>query len=175
LPAPSWTDRVWHEFRAGCLTPLHRDVLLRLGEYARCGGIWPSHETLAERARCHVDTVRRALVAGRQLGLVTWAERRVRRGWRWLRSTNVYRLLVPEEPLQPGPRGRRGGCRATTPQVAGGESDKKTKRRCERDAGALADALRIESALADALRIESALPDLLLRRRQALAAQWRAS
>jgi hypothetical protein len=75
----SWRDCVWHAFRAHHLTPLHRDVLLRLGEYARCGAIWPSHETLAQRARCHVETVRRALNAGRDLGLIDWAERRVRR------------------------------------------------------------------------------------------------
>jgi hypothetical protein len=165
--SPPWRDYVWHAFRANHLTPLHRDVLLRLGEYARCGAIWPSHQTLAERARCHVETVRRALSKGRDLGLIDWAERRVRRGWRWLRTTNVYRLLKPAsgahsklaDPVQPGLRGR---C-ATNPQAAGGEIEKKTKGRCEKDT----------AALVQLLAVASTMPDLLAARREALTARWR--
>jgi hypothetical protein len=40
--------------------------------------------------------VQRALAAAQVLGLVDWAERRVRAGWRWLRSSNLYRFVVPD-------------------------------------------------------------------------------
>ena len=74
-----WTARVWAEFRAGNLTRVWRDVLLTLKTYRGHGGlICPSHATLAERARCSVRTVQRALAMGRRLGLVSWSERRVR-------------------------------------------------------------------------------------------------
>jgi hypothetical protein len=61
LPAsPTWTDRVWHEFRAGNLTRTFRDVLFTLHGYQRCGAIWPSHATLAQRCQCSVKSVQRA-------------------------------------------------------------------------------------------------------------------
>jgi DNA-binding transcriptional MocR family regulator len=86
-------DTIWLEFRAGNLTRAHRDVLLCLAGYGRVA--WPSHQTLADRANCCVRTVQRALEAARDLGLVTWVERRVRAGWRWLRTSNRYTLTVP--------------------------------------------------------------------------------
>jgi hypothetical protein len=86
-------DTIWLEFRAGNLTRAHRDVMLCLVAYGRVA--WPSHETLADRANCCVRTVQRALEAARDLGLVTWVERRVRAGWRWLRTSNRYTLTVP--------------------------------------------------------------------------------
>ena len=95
-PQPTWTARVWAEFRARNLTRTERDVLLTLRTFrAPGGGCWPSHATLAERTRCSVRTVIRALAAARTLGLVDWTERRVRRGWRWLRTSNLYRLTTP--------------------------------------------------------------------------------
>lgn len=118
MPERKWTDRVWHEFRARHLTPLERDVLLRLAEYP--GEAWPAHTTLAERARCSVRTVQRALAKGREFGLVRWFERRVRRGWRWLRTSSRYVLLLPPEPVA-----------ATTGQNARGLSNKNKSRRFE--------------------------------------------
>lgn len=98
-----WTARVWQEYRGGTLTRAYRDVLLTLQSYRGRGGlICPSHETLADRTRCSVSTVQRALRHARTLGLVMWAERRVRASWRWLRTSNKYALDVPENPLDPG-------------------------------------------------------------------------
>ncbi len=105
----AWTDRVWQEFRAGNLTRASRDVLLTLRTYRGHGGdCWPAHETIAARARCSASTVLRALQAARALGLITWAERRVRAGWRWLRSSNAYRFVTPAGPPEPrAPQPRR--------------------------------------------------------------------
>jgi DNA-binding transcriptional MocR family regulator len=102
--ASLWATRVWHEFRAGNLTRAFRDVLLKLNAYARGGVAFPSQATLAARTACSVRTVARALAVARDLDLISWAERRVRRGWRWLRTSNVYRLVMPQTPVQPQPR-----------------------------------------------------------------------
>jgi hypothetical protein len=42
-----------------------------------------------------------ALRQARHLGLVDWSERRIRAGWRWLRTSNLYRFMVPTEPAAP--------------------------------------------------------------------------
>ena len=156
LPTASttWTARVWQEFRAGNLTRTARDVLLTLQTYRGHGGmICPSHDTLAERVDCHPVTVWRALQAARELGLVRWTERRVRAAWRSLRTSNRYRLILPEAPVAPCPKGHW----RTTLHNAGGGERKKNQEAHERDREALA------SMLAGAAR----LPDLLAARRAA--------
>jgi hypothetical protein len=104
----NWFSRIHREFEAGNLTRHYRDVLLALGRFGSCRfGIFPSHETLATRARCSVRTVQRALQAARALGLVDWAARRVRAAWRSLRASNRYVLMVPKGPVcTTGQRGR---------------------------------------------------------------------
>jgi DNA-binding transcriptional MocR family regulator len=103
----TYEQRIWREFRAGNLSRTERDVMLTLRTFS--APRFPSHQTLADRAGCCVRTVQRALAAARELGLVEWAERRVRAGWRWLRTSNVYRLLVPDAPaVTTGLRGRGG-------------------------------------------------------------------
>jgi Helix-turn-helix domain len=140
MPTP-WRDRVWQEFRAGNLTRAARDVLLVLRTYRSAGGTaWPSHAALADRVRCGARTVRRALAAAQRLGLVDWCERRVRSGWRWLRTSNLYRFLLPETPVATG--GHRG---------REGENKKK------------------KGALENWLLEVSRLPDLLAARRVAMA------
>ena len=89
-----WRAAVWAAHRAGGLTRASRDTLLTLSTYGR--EIWPAHATLAERVRCHIKTVGRALAAGYRLGLLSWRARR----WRaasgaWRRLSNVYRLRLP--------------------------------------------------------------------------------
>jgi helix-turn-helix protein len=118
----SWTARVWREFHADNLTLHFAHVLLTLHSYRdHSGRCWPSHETLAARARCCVRTVQRALQQARDLGLVDWTERRFKAGWRWLRTSNLYRLLSPDGPVTAVFRRR-----ATTRQQArGGESLRK--------------------------------------------------
>jgi len=117
----SWPALIWRHFHAGNLTRGARDVLLTLATFRGHGGaIWPAHDTLADRARCGVKTVARALTEARELGLVSWSERRIRRGWRWLRTSNSYRLEVPADPVRPGMRTRP---RRTTGHFGGeGES-----------------------------------------------------
>jgi hypothetical protein len=73
MPNQPWPDRIWLEHRAGTLTRAYRDVLLTLRTYRGRGGmICPAHETLAERARCSISTVQRALRQAQRLGLVSW-------------------------------------------------------------------------------------------------------
>jgi hypothetical protein len=102
-----WRQRIWHEFHADNLTRAYRDVLLTLATYGPRP--WPSHETLATRARCCVRTVQRALQAAQDLGLVSWVERRVRAGWRWLRTSNRYTLTLSGEPVRTTGQRSRGG------------------------------------------------------------------
>ncbi len=150
-----WTNRVWHEFRAGNLTRSYRDVLLTLRTFRGTGGLCvPAHATLADRAGCSVRTVQRALVQAQVLDLVSWTERRVRAGWRWLRTSNAYRLAVPEQPVQPGMRApfpRLTAYSATTCQTVRGE-----------------ESLSKKGALQDMLTATAGLPDLLAMRRAAI-------
>lgn len=150
-----WTNRVWREFRADNLTRSMRDVLLTLRTFRGTGGAcWPSHETLADRAGCCVRTVQRALQQAQQLGLVTWCERRVKAGWRWLRTSNWYRFAVPGDPVQPDQRRPRSAPRTNGQRGREEESMKK-------------------DALQTMLLEAAALPDLLAMRRVAMEQRWR--
>lgn len=102
-----WIDEIWRAYRQHRLTPLSRDVLLRLETFRGRGGlIYPSHQSLALRARCSVKTVQRALAAGMAAGLVSWRAVWRRVGWSSHRSSNVYVLETPENP-DAGQSGRR--------------------------------------------------------------------
>ena len=151
-----WTARVWRETRAGNLTRAYRDALLTLATYrGRGGACYPSHATIADRANVSVRTVQRALVMARRLGLVDWTERRVRAAWRWLRTSNSYRLAVPDGPVQAGLR-PAWPRRATTGQIGrGGES------------------LSKKAALQEMMLAAGRLPDLLAERRQAFESKMR--
>jgi hypothetical protein len=150
----TWRDRVWQEFRADNMTRGYRDVLLTLATFRGHGGlIIPSHETLAERARCCISTVQRALVQARDLGLISWIERRVRAGWRWLRTSNRYRLETPPGLPVPGLRVARRARASTTGQMdRGGESSRK------------------KAAWEEMQRAATGLPDLLAMRRKVFEA-----
>lgn len=54
------------------------------------GECFPSHKKIAEKARCSVSTVQRALKWARENGLIVWAHGLVRNGWRVLRTSNRY-------------------------------------------------------------------------------------
>lgn len=156
----TWTERVWREYRAGTLTRAFRDVLLTLRTYrGHSGLICPSHETLAERARCSVTTVQRALRQARTLGLVIWAERRVRASWRWLRTSNSYSLSVPETPIDPGMKPK------CWRRPTNGQKDREGESLEKKDAS-----LGRSAALAGMIREAAGLPDLLAMRREAMAA-----
>lgn len=157
MPAPCpWTARVWREFRVGNLTRFWRDVLLTLRTFRGAGGLcMPSHATIAARARCCVRTVQRALHQADLLGLVRSVERRVRAGWRSLRTSNRYLFTMPETPVVEGLRPRRRPPATTGQPVRGGELGNK------------------KEALEEMMRGARAMPDLLAARRTTLIqAQW---
>ena len=65
-----------------------------------------AHATIAERALCHVATVKRALTRLQALGLVDWVRRLVRgpdTGWRVAQTSNAYVLRTPACEAQPAP------------------------------------------------------------------------
>jgi AraC-like DNA-binding protein len=129
-------------------------VLLTLATFRGAGGlICPAHATLAERTGCSVSTVRRALAQAFQLSLASWTERRIRAGWRWLRTPNAYRLAVPDGPVQRGMRPAWPRHRTTGQCDGKGENLKK------------------KGALMEMLRASAALPDLLALRRATMAAR----
>lgn len=165
--AKTWTDRVWREFHADNLTRAYRDVLLTLCTYRGHGGlITPAHATLADRAGCHARTVQRALQQAQLLGLVSWTERRVKAAWRWLRTSNSYRLETPAEPVQPG--SRPAWPRHSTNRQSGQGGEKPRKQEADKDR---------KAALAEFMRVAAGLPDLLAARRQVIEARllnrWR--
>jgi hypothetical protein len=158
-----WAARVWAEYRAGNLTRAARDVLLTLHSFRGTGGVaWPSHATLADRARCCTRTVARALQAAQALGLVDWCERRVRAGWRWLRSSNRYWFLVPDEKVQPWTASPRRGVQTCSL----GRQVSTTGLRARRG-----ESLRKKEVHGDRQPIgQGPMPDLLAARRSAWAA-----
>ena len=111
-----WIPAVWTQFHAGNLTPLFRDVLLRLQKLDRGKGLWPSHDTLAERARCSVRTVQDALRQGRALGLVDWISGAGRR------ISNRYTLTLPKVAAVAGVRLARTGAQAVAKVAAIGRA-----------------------------------------------------
>lgn len=114
--ADLWIPAVWTQFRAGNLTPLFRDVLLRLQKFDRGQGLWPSHDTLADRTACSVRTVQEALRQGRALGLVTWVSGAGRR------TSNRYSLTLPKVAAEAGTRLGRSATRAVARVAALGKA-----------------------------------------------------
>ena len=153
----AWFSRVYREFEAGNLTRAYRDVLLALGRFDGPLGIFPSHRTLAARARCGVRTVQRALQAARRLGLVEWTETRVRAAWRSLQGPNRYVLKVPAAAVQ--------WLRRTGGQIGRRDTNERKKPAREQSNGTI-------RAMLETAR---ALPDLLKARREALEARWKAA
>lgn len=105
-----WVARVWAEFRAGNLTWAFKDALLTLRTFRGPGGIYPKHETVAEQCGAGVRTVQRAFDQAAALDMLAWEHRRVRVGWRSLRTSSIYRLILPKAPCVPttGQLGRGG-------------------------------------------------------------------
>ena len=90
-----WTARLDLARRAGRITALHEQVglalLRRQGQDGRCD---PCQDTLAADAGCCPRTVRTALVALAEVGLVKWINRLVRVGRRVAQTSNAYTLVV---------------------------------------------------------------------------------
>jgi hypothetical protein len=147
-----WKGRIVWLFHLGRVTRACRDVGLAMADFLGADGrLDPSHEAIARRAHAAPRTVRTALACLSRLGVLSWVRRLVRVGDCVAQISNAYVLLIGQ--VLSG-----GNC---CPR-----SGKKVSVRCyEQDATALA------KLMAEA----SALPDLLLRRRQAWAAGWRAA
>ena len=152
----AWFSRLKREYEAGNLPAKQYLVLCELGRFDCCRlGIFPSHRTLAARARCGLRTVQRALQAAKRLGLVEWAATRARAAWRSLQGPNRYVLKVPVAPVR--------WLRRTGGQSGRGDTNDQKKPACERSGGAI-------RAMLEAAR---GLPDLLKARREAMEARWR--
>ncbi len=112
----TWLARAHGERKGRRLTALHvevgRALLRHLGVEGQCD---PSHATLAKGASCDPSSVLRALNALREVGLVTWERRLVRRPWpaggrgasRAEQTSNAYELLLPDRPVAPREERRR--------------------------------------------------------------------
>ncbi|MBV8094545.1 MAG: hypothetical protein JO110_15235 [Acetobacteraceae bacterium] len=92
---------------------------------------------------------------GRKLGLIDWETQWRRVGWRQVRTTNRYVLLLPSTPITRGVR-QKAPPRITN-QIDRGKGKHKDSR-----------SLTHRKALDELLREASAVPDLLTQRRQAL-------
>jgi hypothetical protein len=69
-----------------------------------------AHDTIAERALCHVATVKRALVRLREIGLVNWVRRLVcgpDTSSRAEQASNAYLLRTPACDAQPARPAKR--------------------------------------------------------------------
>jgi len=69
-------------------------LLKRLGEDGQCD---PSHQTLADDVGCCERTAERACIRLAELGLLRWAQRLVRAGWRAEQTSNAYELMPTAE------------------------------------------------------------------------------
>src|SRR3954451_22316498 len=103
-----WLARLDAARRARRITPAHdlvaRALLKRLGPDGRLD---PAQDTLAHDTGLSDRTVRRALRALADAGLLTCQRRLVRDGWRCRQTSNAY-CLVPEGlPIPPPPTLRR--------------------------------------------------------------------
>src|SRR4051794_11328376 len=96
-----WLARRDAARRARRITPGHelvaRALLKRLGPDGRLD---PAQDTLAHDTGLSERTVRRALRALADVGLLTWQRRLARDGWRCRQTSNAY-CLVPEGPALP--------------------------------------------------------------------------
>jgi AraC-like DNA-binding protein len=113
-----WRVRLDLARRAGRITALQAQIglalLRRLGQDGRCD---PSHDTLATDAGCGPRTVRRALMALFELGMLRWINRLVRAGQRTEQTSNAYTLIVAVAAVfAPRPR-RKNPCGTSDGQL----------------------------------------------------------
>ena len=93
---PSWSRCVWLAYEAGDLTRAMKDVAAALHSFRCAGGTaWPSYATVAAKARCSVRSTCYAIRQLADLGLLVVLPRRVRAGWRSLRTSNRYAFRTP--------------------------------------------------------------------------------
>jgi hypothetical protein len=120
-----WLARLDAARRARRITPAHelvaRALLKRLGPDGRLD---PAQDTLAHDTGLSDRTVRRAIRALADAGLLTWQRCLARDGWRCRQTSNAY-ALVPEGsalPLPPPLRTRMTGSTARLSAAGGARS-----------------------------------------------------
>jgi hypothetical protein len=139
----AWFSRLKREYEAGNLPAKQYLVLCELGRFDACRlGTFPSHRTLAARARCGLRTVQRALQAAWRLGLVKWTGTRVRAAWRSLQGPNRYVLKLPAAAVQ--------WLRRTGGQIGRRDTNEQKKPARERSGGT------VKAILAGAVRLATA-------------------
>ena len=100
-----WRARLEIARRAGRLTALHAAVGTALARRLGADGrLDPSHATIAADAGASERTVRRALEAMADCGLVQWVRRLVHAGWQAMQTSNAYALVVSSAPIFPAAR-----------------------------------------------------------------------
>src|SRR5690348_3787771 len=86
-------------------------LIKRLGTDGRCD---PSHQTLSDDSGESVDTVKRALKALYQLGMVDWLRRLIRVGVKVRKISNSYLLGLGQAAVLPDGRCEADSARETT-------------------------------------------------------------
>ena len=101
----SWKNRQPGQHK-GPLTRATFEVLSKLlwvFHNSKSGRCFPSHEAIAEKARCSVSTVAKAIASLEAAGILTWANRLVRvtiRGMsKLIRTSNAYAFNLPSGDL----------------------------------------------------------------------------
>jgi hypothetical protein len=108
-----WKCRLTMHCRAGRITDAFEKIgLALLRRLGTDGRLDPSHETIAGDAGKSIATVKRALGALQELGLVWWVRRLIREGWRTEQTSNGYALAIGPTP-DPAPRTEAQNERAT--------------------------------------------------------------
>ena len=90
----SFASTLWTLTQARQITAKTHLVLQALASFQGQRGLFPSHESIAERAGCSVRTVIRALEAAYRLGIVERTRQRQRVAGRLVNGVNRYRLIV---------------------------------------------------------------------------------
>jgi len=90
----AFRQQVMNLYFEGALKPSEKSVLMTLATFLGRGGLYPSHESLAEACRYSVRTVIRALERAYELGIVERTRRMKREGGKKVRTSNTYRLIV---------------------------------------------------------------------------------
>ena len=90
----SFASTLWTLTQGRQITAKTHLVLQALASFQGHKGLFPSHESIAERAGCSVRTVIRALEVAYRLGIVERTRQRQRLSGRLCNGPNRYRLIL---------------------------------------------------------------------------------
>ena len=98
----AWQSQLEIHRRAGRVTALHQVVAKTMCRMLGVDGrLDPAVHTIATYAGASPRTVARALRALRDCGMLTWARRLVRCGWRVAQTSSAYVLTIGKKPEIP--------------------------------------------------------------------------